>query len=70
MMVPTVIVGRIQPSRLWKPCAMRVPGFKNVVKSFAKGRNMQYPTILAVVGQRCWVRLHGANVAVNARYML
>ena len=38
---------------------------KNVGKSFAKGRNMQHPTMLAVVGQRCWVHLHGAKAAVN-----
>ena len=43
---------------------------KDVGKSFAKGRNMQHPTILAVVGQRCWVRLHGAKAAVNTRHTL
>ena len=40
---------------------------KDVGESFAKGRNMQHPTILAVVGQRCWVHLHGAKAAVNTR---
>ena len=50
---------------------MRVPGLKkNVGKSFAKGRNMQHPTMLAVVGQRCSVRLHGAKAAVNTRHTL
>ena len=50
---------------------MRVPGLKkNVGKSFAKGRNMQHPTMLAVVGQRCSVRLDGAKAAVNTRHTL
>ena len=43
---------------------------KNVGKSFAKGRNMQHPTMLAVVGQRCSVRLHGAKAAVNTSHTL
>ena len=31
---------------------------------------MQHPTMLAVVGQRCSVRLHGAKAAVNTRHTL
>ena len=42
----------------------------NFGKSFVKGRNMQHPTMLAVVGQRCSVRLVGAKAAVNIRHTL
>ena len=59
-------MGRIQPLRLWKPCAMRVPGLQKMLER----RNMQHPTMLVVVGQRCWVRLHGAKAAVNTRHTL
>ena len=42
---------------------MRVPGLQKMLER----RNMQHPTMLVVVGQRCWVRLHGAKAAVNTR---
>ena len=43
-------------------CNARSSHKKNVGKSFAKGRNMQLQTMLAVVGQRCG--------AVNTRHTL
>ena len=43
---------------------------KKMLDRVAKGRNVQHPTMLAVVGQRCSVRLHGAKAAVNTRHTL
>ena len=43
---------------------------KKMLVRVAKGRNMQHPTMLAVVGQRYSVRLHGAEAAVNTRHTL
>ena len=43
---------------------------RKMLDRVAKGRNVQDPTMLAVVGQRCSVRLHGAKAAVNTRHTL
>ena len=71
MMGPAVYRGKDTTLKtLETMCNTRAWLNKNVAKSFAKGRNMQHPTILAVVGQRCSVRLHGAKAAVNTWHRL
>ena len=45
---------------------MRVPGLQKMLER----RNMQHRTMLVVVGQQFWVRLHGAKAAVNTSHTL
>ena len=71
MMGPAVYRGKDTTLKtLETMCNARAWLKKNVAKSFAKGRNMQHPTMLAVVGQRCSVRLDGAKAAVNTWHTL
>ena len=71
MMGPAVYRGKDKTLKtLETMCNARAWLKKTVGKSFAKGRNMQHQTMLAVVGQRCSVRLHGAKAAVNTKHTL